>query len=1533
MTTMVWPLKHKGVFQAFLLLAAMVFSSPYPCQARDTEIYAVNAKQNCYILLDNSGSMAWGVYEHNIDYGKMYLYLDGLAGVTDPTVFIPAFQKNKIYLVKAKIPVAVKNGVTFTGDPGNPAINWDYGSIVDTHTLVDYRGNLTAAGDGTQRLTLDAAKNVLLDGNALPFTLGRKEHDYVTLYDGTVVDKGFGGLLNAPGYHFSGYEDTDTAVFNNPVEDGDGDNEYIWFFATGNWIHMQGVYNLKDASGALVWDKTDVPLTAIESEWLTLAKNIDYPVGNVTYAANLNNQVTSTIKQSGALKMQVHFSYYNVGNKDSVNLYDATDTLKATYGEFTDADGFWGPVIDGDTVTIKMSSDNKTTVGYGYIVDEIRYVDKLSGGAEVYRMQSRLAVAKEALLYVVEEFRGRMNWGYANFNYLGTTADGATIQSALNPNENDDTNRAAIVSHVTGTEPKYGTPLGEALQDVFDDGYYGHRNSLNNLLCRKNYVIVVTDGYPSDDESWGRIGGVSTFSDFDGDGWTADPAQYSTPPPNYYDDVAHWMYTHSWLDKTEVADPANSFVNVITHHIGFSLDQPLLEDAAGESGGDYITAFNKQQLVAAFYSLAMKMSGAISFTAPVVSVDAVNKIQSGDDLYMGLFLPKADSYWVGNLKKFKLGDGSAERPDLFMIYDKLNHEAIDSAGVFLDNTYGHWGNDTDNNDSDSYGAADVQEDGAGDVMLDDLNAYFQAGMAGTLAAYWSRPIYTYKGGAMVKFDRNGITAADLAVADNATRDKLVNFVHGYTHDADAVTGAPLALKDWPIGPIVHSRPVVLDYYDTTQANLPLKKRFVAVGANDGMLHVFVDQDNTQTIVEGQEVFSFIPTEILPVLQNIHGTFGLYDTVDGPITLYRRDKNPKYLIFGERRGGSYYWALDVSNPDPTQWTVAWIYTNSELKESWSDVKLATIQVGVDPATGKRTYRDVAMFTGGYDPYEDNFPEPFLDVNNDGIPGTIAADGSLTTNNAEWFKTNATQDLYNDDKYNIYNPEPNTQGRGIFVVDIDNPATEILDPSDVTGTGKILPYSVTAAAATFTVFRSGLTYTGSTGGKTNANIKYCFPASPAVVVGPEAYRYKGADGKPVNASESDVLMALYAVDIYANIFKLNFNFIVENGGTAASPQWKVKSASWQDTLVFKGNPGSTSVSGALGGALLNPLDSDPNANIGRKVFYPPAVSWGGAGSYFDYRNYLFENWKFAGVDKLASLFIGTGDREHPKYAMVNDRFYSIYDDSSVSATLYVPPVLDTAAQALLTTCQTYGFYCPDLLYGTVSNTAAVSGAPYTEKDLLNLTCDELGVDTVMDLADKLALKGLLLDDAKYYNTILSSDALEEGRTHEDDAKGWYIILAKQGDPVYCADYTYPTTLLTTDINARDNHIGEKILSQTILYNKILYFTSYQPAYSDACNPSGNGFSYTLDYTTGAAALNLNTANDALDVSDRYRKHVGVHGIPSGFAVITREGHAAAMASMGGAVIGPGVQDGNPGYQIPSAGSGLELFYWKEGGSLLP
>ena len=67
--------KHYGGLAGGALLLAVLLCLATPGGAKDTDIYAVNTKQNCYVLMDSSGSMNFGVYEHTIDYGAMFDYL------------------------------------------------------------------------------------------------------------------------------------------------------------------------------------------------------------------------------------------------------------------------------------------------------------------------------------------------------------------------------------------------------------------------------------------------------------------------------------------------------------------------------------------------------------------------------------------------------------------------------------------------------------------------------------------------------------------------------------------------------------------------------------------------------------------------------------------------------------------------------------------------------------------------------------------------------------------------------------------------------------------------------------------------------------------------------------------------------------------------------------------------------------------------------------------------------------------------------------------------------------------------------------------------------------------------------------------------------------------------------------------------------------------------------------------------------------------------------------------------------------------
>ncbi len=1114
---------------------------------------------------------------------------------------------------------------------------------------------------------------------------------------------------------------------------------------------------------------------------------------------------------------------------------------------------------------MKLQSDNNTT-GAGYVIDEIR----VTYSTNSYLMQNRMDVAKDAMTYAVDEFAGKIDWGFSTFQYTNhNSGDGASLQAALQSSDN------AIKVAIGNSEPQHGTPLGEALQDIWYQGYWKKRHSLNNLGCQKNYVISMTDGFPSEDNEWNRIGSGNArvaISDTDGDGWTADPYQYNTPPANYYDDVAHWMYTHDWQSDTTIGDPAgniiadpvNSFNNVITHHIAFGTKHPLLQDAAGESGGNYITAYNKTQLVAAFYALALEMVETISFTAPVVSVDSQNKIQNGDDLYMGLFLPQGASGWIGNLKKYRLGDGSSARPNKWMIYDGGDNEAVNSQGEFRDNLSAFWADDDDPHDSDNYGAADVKEDGVGEVLSERVAANFLSG------DYFERSIHTYLSGSITKFDQANINSSDLAVANDSARNALVNYVHGYTYEADAATGAPLLTRNWALGAIVHSRPVVVDYYNSSDITT-LEERFIVVGANDGMLHVFDDAN-------GEEVFAFIPPEILPNLKQLPVT-PLVDTVDGKITLYRRDKKPKYLIFGERRGGEYYWALDVSNKNPLLWEVAWRYTNPEIKQSWSEASLATLPTGID-SDGVPIFRDVVIFTAGYDPEEDNYPEPFLDINNNGTP--YQANGSLDSN--EWSKTNGNQDINNNNKYDKYNPDINEFGRGIYIVDIDDPTAVVSD---------ILPFSVSYGGTDV--------ITGNI--QTLTNMKYSFPASPSVANFTERYLYRYTVKQKTLAEifqKTNVLRAIYATDIYSNVYRIAFDLNIEitrpldeksqPSDNVATWVWNT-TPDWSITRVFSANPGSDNDSGTYDG-------NDDNSDPWRKSFYSPSISWGGSCHYFDKGNYKPRDdiTTFYGTTEIASLFFGTGDREHPKYTMIRNRMYGVYDDSPVDAIQGVDPV-------------------------------TVSTAPYSEKHLLNLSCDELDLNTTITAgASKFELKEDLTDDATY--TPVVNLEYEDG-THEEDAKGWYIILEDQGDSTACSHCDYSASIDDTGSTDRDNHQGEKILSKPILYANNLYFTSYQPSVEDSCSPLGNGLTYSINYCDATAAYDLNSSNGSdRDVTDRYKKHTEIPGLPSGFAVINRKGEAGAFAMVGDKLVGP---KGPDDYTIDSPGLGLEIYYWREGNSM--
>jgi type IV pilus assembly protein PilY1 len=300
-----------------------------------------------------------------------------------------------------------------------------------------------------------------------------------------------------------------------------------------------------------------------------------------------------------------------------------------------------------------------------------------------------------------------------------------------------------------------------------------------------------------------------------------------------------------------------------------------------------------------------------------------------------------------------------------------------------------------------------------------------------------RKLYTYMGSSTNLTDATnamsianaGITTGVLGVATATDRDKLINFLHGFdAYDEDS-DGNATEKRPWILGDILHSKPLVVNYKSYTfttanESNCSENKTLVFAGANDGMLHAFRDCD-------GSEAWAFIPQDLLPNVRYVAAAAHTY-FVDGSPTVYRYDADNDgnieiasgdkvLLLFGQRRGGGYYYALDVSDPDAPAY--AWRIgastspsgNNSEYSEmgqTWSDPELVKIKVG--------SYVTMAAIVGaGYD----NLNEDGRYGHAQNYPGTVPSNsGSGNLTSAEAYSVTDTS-----------NPNP-LKGRGVYVVEI-------------------------------------------------------------------------------------------------------------------------------------------------------------------------------------------------------------------------------------------------------------------------------------------------------------------------------------------------------------------------------------------------------------------------------------------------------------------------------------------------------------------
>ncbi|MHB8078477.1 MAG: pilus assembly protein [Candidatus Krumholzibacteriia bacterium] len=460
---------------------------------------------------------------------------------------------------------------------------------------------------------------------------------------------------------------------------------------------------------------------------------------------------------------------------------------------------------------------------------------------------TRVQVAKSVVANVVLN-QTNVRFGLSRFNYNENDPGGQIIApcgSSLS------TILAALDSIVCFTN----TPIAETMEDVLD--YYKRTDADAPIqaACQYNFLIVMTDGFPTHDLDVSRY-----LWDADGDG--VDPGSCETlgaPTWNalyfacsdHMDDVAYYMrHTDLRPDMGTVGETGLEGQNVITYVIGYGLDIDILGQTAVNGDGLYFLAENATQL---WMSMERVMLDIIERISAGAAVAVVSSERSDEDyLFRAKFMPVK---WNGYLEKFRMPVTPASDP-------------VWEAGRLLS-------------------ARDPGD----------------------------RDIRAAVGGSVIPFEdtRASTLRAAMGVASDAEAAAVIDWTRG-----TPVSGLR-DREGFVLGDIVHAAPVVVGpprhflpdpAFQTYLEETRDRTRMVYVAANDGMLHAF----NAET---GAEAWAFIPTFALPKLAVIadEDYCHTYSCDLSPVVVDALlDTGWRtVLIGGGRQGGHEYFAMDVTDP--------------------------------------------------------------------------------------------------------------------------------------------------------------------------------------------------------------------------------------------------------------------------------------------------------------------------------------------------------------------------------------------------------------------------------------------------------------------------------------------------------------------------------------------------------------------------------------------------------------------------------------------
>jgi type IV pilus assembly protein PilY1 len=339
------------------------------------------------------------------------------------------------------------------------------------------------------------------------------------------------------------------------------------------------------------------------------------------------------IDNSGSMNEPIYHDNYNINTTYSGNFTTSTVYNISVTGTYSPK-SFKSTWASTPTATLVKSDGGQAAQYSGNYLNWIFYHASATDRAAIPTL-TKIQGAKQVVNNVLTTVTGAR---FAIETFNGDA--GGTIISPFG------TSIASMQTAVNGLVANSWTPLAESAITAMN--YYQQTgvNAPIQSSCQQSFVIIVTDGLPTQD-----LNVPSYIGDCD-NSHQAHPSNCTAMGTGYpnSDNCSNWLpEVTCYMYRNDMRADLTGIQNIGTFTIGFAIDTPFLQKAADNGGGEYYSVHNTAGLNAAlaqaFNTIAKRVAAGAS----------VSVVSSEDRTNNRLFRARYESQtWKGYVEAYAL---------------------------------------------------------------------------------------------------------------------------------------------------------------------------------------------------------------------------------------------------------------------------------------------------------------------------------------------------------------------------------------------------------------------------------------------------------------------------------------------------------------------------------------------------------------------------------------------------------------------------------------------------------------------------------------------------------------------------------------------------------------------------------------------------------------------------------------------------------------------------------------------------------------